>query len=151
MSDIQIADFDPADIDALVLMWRASFEFSLGIVDWHPIDEQIAYLRDQLVPTHRLRVARRESQIVGFVASTSESVAQLYVRVEDIGQGIGTRLLDTAKAESEGSLWLFTHPQNSRACRFYERHGFVVVGHGFDSAWRLPDVKYQWFRAKDRD
>jgi ribosomal protein S18 acetylase RimI-like enzyme len=93
-----------------------------------------------------VRVARQADSIVGFLASNPESIAQLFVRVENIGQGIGTQLLRLAQSESSGSLWLFTFARNVRACRFYEHHGFSAVAHGFEPEWKLDDVKYQWVR-----
>jgi GNAT superfamily N-acetyltransferase len=147
MAAPDISDFDPADTSALVRIWRASFEHGVGITDFHSIEEQIAYLRERLVPAYRLRIARQGNSLVGFLASNPESVAQLYVRVESIGQGIGTLLLNIAKSESSGSLWLFTFQQNTRACRFYEHNGFVAVARGFEPMWQLPDVKYHWARA----
>jgi GNAT superfamily N-acetyltransferase len=142
-----IADFDPADTDVVVRLWRESFEHGVGITDPHPLEQQAAYLHEQIVPTHRVRVARRGDAIVGLLASTPESIAQLYVRVDHIGQGIGAHLLGLAKAESSGSLWLFTFARNTRACRFYERHGFVPIARGFEPGWQLDDVKYLWVRA----
>lgn len=146
---LRIVDFDPADTEPLVHMWRASFEFGVGIKDPHSIENQVAYLEEKLVPNYRLRVALDHSTLVGFLASNPESIAQLYVRVENIGQGIGTRLLDLAKAESSGSLWLYTFPHNTRACRFYERRGFVAIERGFEPMWQLPDVKYRWVAAEN--
>jgi ribosomal protein S18 acetylase RimI-like enzyme len=96
-----------------------------------------------------VRVAKEDESIVGFLASNHESIAQLYVRVQDIGRGIGTQLLRLAQSESSGSLWLFTFAQNARACRFYEHHGFVAVAHGFEPMWKLNDVKYQWVRREN--
>ena len=150
MIPLRVTDYDPVHAEPLVRMWRASFEHGLGIVDHHPLDAQLAYLRDTLVPTHRVRLAWRESALVGFLAHTHESIAQLYVRVEDIGQGIGTHLLNLAESESSGRLRLYTFPRNARACRFYERHGFVEVARGFEPMWQLPDVRYEWVRS-DRD
>lgn len=147
MSALRIADFSLSDSDALVRMWRTSFEYGVGITDHHPIEEQVAYLREKLIPAYALRVARQGNAIVGFLASNPESIAQLYVRVENIGQGIGTRLLNLAKAESSGSLWLFTFQRNARACRFYEHNGFTAIARGFEPMWQLADVKYQWVRA----
>lgn len=143
----RIADFDPADSDALVRMWRASFEFGVGITDHHPLEEQARYLREQLAPAYRLRVAWRGDAMVGFLAANAQWVEALYVRVEHIGQGIGAQLLNLAQAESSGSLELYTFPRNQRACRFYERHGFVETARGFVQMWQLPDVKYRWVRG----
>ena len=94
-----------------------------------------------------MRVVKLAEAIVGFLAANAESVAQLHVRVDNIGQGIGSRLIRLAQVESSGSLWLFTFAKNLRACRFYEHHGFVAVAHGFETMWQLEDVKYQWAKG----
>jgi GNAT superfamily N-acetyltransferase len=146
MHSLRIEDFRPQDTDALVRMWRASFEHGVGVIDPHPLEEQIEYLRSMILPFNRARVAKEGESIVGVLASNPESVALLYVRVQHIGRGIGTRLLDLAKSESSGSLWLFSLARNSRACRFYERRGFIAVAHGFEPNWKLDDVKYQWVK-----
>ncbi len=119
MDTLRVEDFQPRDTDALVPMWRASFEHGVGVIDRHPLEEQVEYLRSKVLPVNRARVAKEGESIVGFLASNPESVAQLYVRVQHNGQGIGTRLLRLAQSESSGSLWLFTFARNSRACRFY--------------------------------
>ena len=38
--EIQVVDFRPEFTDELVPMWRESFEDGVGIVDWHPLEEQ---------------------------------------------------------------------------------------------------------------
>jgi ribosomal protein S18 acetylase RimI-like enzyme len=141
-----LTEFDPAATDALLPMWRASFEHGMGLVDPHPIAAQADYFRTQILPQNRVRLAWSGTELVGFMASTPESVTQLFVRVAHIGQGIGSALLRLAQAESSGSLWLFTFPRNTRACRFYERHGFTVAARGFEPFWQLEDVKYVWVR-----
>jgi ribosomal protein S18 acetylase RimI-like enzyme len=142
-----VEDFDAAEAVPLALMWRASFEFGVGITDPHPIEEQIKFLLEDLVPNNALHVAKQGGDIVGFSASTPESIAALYIRVENVGQGIGRHLLNLAKAQSSGSLWLYTFARNARARRFYERNGFAEGEHGFEKRWNLEDIKYQWFRT----
>jgi len=144
---VHIRAFEPADVHDLVPMWRQSFEHGVGIADPHPLDEQMAYFHEQILPTHAVRVALEGERLVGFCASNAESVAQLHVRVERIGQGIGTCLLDLAKQHSAGSLWLYTFARNTNARRFYERHGFVAVAKGFEATWQLADVKYRWVKG----
>lgn len=43
------------------------------------------------------------------------------------GRGVGTALIDAAKALGARRLWLITTNDNVRALRFYERRGFRVV------------------------
>ena len=145
-NEARVEDFQPHDTESLVRMWRTSFEHGVGITDPHPLHEQVEYFHSKIVPVYRVRVVKSAGAIVGFLAANSESVAQLHVRVDNIGQGIGSRLIRLAQAESSGSLWLFTFAKNLRARRFYEHHGFVAVAHGFEPEWQLEDVKYQWVK-----
>jgi ribosomal protein S18 acetylase RimI-like enzyme len=144
VSLVRVDEFNPSYADALVRMWRASFEQGVGLVDPHSIEEQVEFLLGKVVPSNRVRLAWQGSKLVGFMASTPESVSQLYVHVEHIGQGIGSKLLGLAQAESSGSLWLFTFARNHRACRFYEGHGFSVAARGFEPFWQLEDIKFVW-------
>jgi ribosomal protein S18 acetylase RimI-like enzyme len=148
MSTLAITDFEPDQVDELVLLWRESFEYGVGIVDPHSLAEQAEFFGSKVLPSYRVRVAHIRGRMVGFLASDAESVNQLYVRVANIGRGIGTELINLAKKESSGSLWLYTFARNSRACGFYERHGFVAVARGFEPNWQLEDVRYQWVRGK---
>ena len=134
------------DTAELILMWRASFEAGVGVTDPHPIAEQTAFLLDHVVPSHRVVVAADGSGIAGFLAATDESVGQLYVRVDRIGAGIGSMLLERAKRESSGRLWLYTFARNHGALAFYARHGFVEVARGFEPSWQLEDVRMEWTR-----
>jgi ribosomal protein S18 acetylase RimI-like enzyme len=143
-----LVEFDAQRLDELVPIWRASFESGVGIVDPHPISEQRHYFLTEVLPNNQVRLAVLGHELVGFVAASVESVAQLHVRVGFQRRGIGAQLLAWAKEQSSGSLWLYTFAQNRGACAFYERHGFVAVAHGFEPTWQLDDVKYQWLRGE---
>lgn len=139
-----LAAFDPGRLDELVAMWRASFEAGVGVKDPHPLDEQRRFFLDQVLPCNEVRLALAGDEMVGFIAASRESISQLYVRVGCQRRGIGTRMLDWAKSQSAGRLWLYTFQRNHGACAFYERHGFVPVERGFEPLWRLEDVRYEW-------
>ena len=143
---MRIEAFNPSEALQLVHMWRASFEFGVGVRDPHPIEAQVNYLFEHLAPSQKLRVAKEGEDIVGFLASSPETIGALYVRVQNIGQGIGSELLSLAQAESSGALWLHTFAQNRRARQFHARHAFVEQEHGFESTWQLEDIKLTWSR-----
>ena len=119
-------------IVAGIAMWRASFEGGVGIVDPHPIEEQRQYFIDEVLPRNDVRFAILANELVGFIAASSEAVAQLYVHVAFQRRGIGAQLLTWAKEHSCGSLWLYTFARNLGACAFYERHGFTAIERGFE-------------------
>lgn len=144
---MQIADYEAKDSRAVVALWRASFEHGVGIQDPHPIEAQHKHLVEQVVPNHRVRVVFDGPDVVAFMASTPASIAQLYVAVDRIGQGVGSSLMAIAKSESAGSLWLYTFTRNANARRFYERHGFVETERESENMWKTEAIRYVWQRA----
>jgi ribosomal protein S18 acetylase RimI-like enzyme len=153
MQDFLIVEYSPEYALELVQMWRGSFERAVGIVDPHPLEEQLRALKEKVVPQNRVRVVleRDTSAVIGFIASTSTMISLLYVHVDHQGKGIGSMLLNLAKQESGGSLRLFTFKSNIKAQQFYERQGFKIIGRGFEEMWQLEDVEYEWSRVNLSD
>ena len=141
---IELIPYHESWLPELVAMWRASFEAGVGITDPHPLVEQQQYFLNAVLPRNTVRLAMLNNRLVGFVAASQESIAQLYVRVGAQRRGIGTQLLAWAKSQSDGSLWLHTFARNAGARAFYEKHGFVAGLHGFEPMWQLEDIWYQW-------
>lgn len=145
---LRLSGYDPACLDVLIPLWRTSFETGVGIVDPHPLAEQRAYFLTEVLPQHAVQLAWWEgARLAGFIAASPRRVAQLYVAVSLQGRGIGRALLDWAKAQSTGTLDLYTFARNGGACAFYERQGFVAMERGFEPHWRLEDVRYEWRSA----
>ena len=142
--DVNLVSFDQPLTDELIPMWRESFEAGVGIVDPHSLAGQRQYFLDSVLPHHAVRLALLDGRLVGFVAASAESVAQLYVRLGWQRRGIGARMLGWAKQQSAGSLWLYTFARNHGARAFYARQGFVEVEYGFEPTWQLDDVRLQW-------
>jgi len=145
---VRIGDYHPSQARALVELWRASFEHGVGIKDHHPIEEQLAHFVDRVAPTHSVRVVTEGSRLVAFMASTPDSISHLYVRVACLGQGIGSKLVELAKTESSGGLWLFTFAQNRNARRFYEHRGLAEIERESENMWKLEAIRYSWVRNK---
>ena len=144
MRSTTLVEYRAAWLDELIPLWRASFEAGVGVTDPNPLENQRQYFLDEVLPNNAVRLAVRGEELVGLLAASSESIAQLYVRVGLHRQGIGTQMLEWAKHESAGSLWLYTFQGNHGACAFYERCGFTAIERGFEPTWRLDDVKYSW-------
>jgi len=99
-----------------------------------------------LMPTHEVWVAEESGRVVGFLALHDDWVAQLYLRPGCWRRGIGTRLLQHAKALRPDGLQLWCFQVNARARAFYEAHGFAAVKFtdGQDNEEQEPDILYAW-------
>ena len=57
---------------------------------------------------------------------------RIYTLAPRLGSGLGAALLERAitdaRADGRKRMLLGTHPDNVRARRFYEKHGFTVIG-----------------------
>ena len=68
-----------------------------------------------------------EVVVKGFIIIDGKEVWKLFVEPVLHGQSIGAKLLEYAK-EAHGVEALWALEKNTRAIRFYERHGFCVTG-----------------------
>ena len=107
----------------------------------HGAKDDLAFIRDTVLPRQKVTVAEAEGEIVGFIAVHDAWIDLLYVDPAWTGRGIGGRLL--AKADmAEAKLYCFR--SNERACRFYEWHGFhpQAFSGGTGGKAGFPDVLY---------
>jgi GNAT superfamily N-acetyltransferase len=111
----------------------------------HAEDAVVRHYREHVFAVDAVTVAERDGAVLGFLALAPGRVEQLYVAAAARGTGVGTALLDGAKAASPGGLTLWTFLANDRARRFYRRAGFVELRRtGGDNEEGLPDVLLGW-------
>ncbi|WP_299667367.1 GNAT family N-acetyltransferase [uncultured Ruegeria sp.] len=117
----------------------------------HSQAETIAFC-GRMIDLGWVTVAEMQGQVAGFLALNRDEVHSLYLVDHARGQGIGQQLLDHTKAQRP-ELSLFAFEANHRACRFYERNGFVEVARsdGSENDENLPDIKYVWTRKEAVD
>lgn len=137
-----------ADMPALARLHRRTVEVSLPFVPrLHTPEEDAWWFAERLYPANQVWLAEGVEGPEGYIAFRLDFIEHLFVRPESQGLRLGAVMLDKAKADTaELSLWTFQ--QNLRACRFYEKHGFVVAKEtdGRDNEEKLPDVLYRWRR-----
>jgi GNAT superfamily N-acetyltransferase len=95
---------------------------------------------------HEVWVDERDGSVVGFAGVSPGWLDHLYVDPDAQNAGIGTALLEHAKALQPGGLELWVFQRNDGARRFYERHGFTLVEStdGAGNMEKEPDARYEW-------
>lgn len=85
----------------------------------------------------------------GFAVLKGDWLDALYVAPDRQGTGIGSALLDLAKAQRPGGFGLWVFASNAPARGFYRRHGLLELEHtdGSDNEERSPDVHMAWAGA----
>lgn len=110
----------------------------------HTVNESIDFFT-RVVASNNVLIAEKDGGIVAYCAYRDGWLDHLYVHADYHGQGLGSRLLEMAKANCK-SLRLWVFQKNTGAIRFYERHGFSLVRttDGADNEEREPDALYTW-------
>ena len=133
------------DMDRVAIVLRQAFDERLPwLAGLHRPDEDRAFFRNHVHRTCEIWGAL-DGDIVGFIAFRDGWVDQLYVLPAHQGRGMGTALLDIAKAASP-RVQLWTFQKNWAARAFYEKHGFAVIEEtdGSSNEEREPDILYLW-------
>jgi ribosomal protein S18 acetylase RimI-like enzyme len=137
----------PEDADAVADVFLAARSAAMPYLpDLHAPEETRAWIRDVVLRVQDGHVAEVDGAVGGFLALGAGTVEHLYVRPELQGRGIGSALLDVAKALRGDGFRLWVFQRNAGARRFYERHGLdlVELTHGAANEEREPDALYEW-------
>jgi ribosomal protein S18 acetylase RimI-like enzyme len=140
-----------ADAEAVAQVYLTSRRKFVSFAPVAHSDEAVfQWIRDILIPTNQVTVVEKDEKIIGMMALSTDGeigwIDQLYLHPNVVGCGIGTQLIEQAKAELGSPIQLYTFQENQVASRFYERHGFKAIyyGDGSGNEEKCPDVLYEW-------
>jgi GNAT superfamily N-acetyltransferase len=149
---MHVRGFDLADLDAVVRLWnetkRDTYHF-IPIERARTVEEDRAFFRERILPHCAIWVAEEDRAIRGFSALNGTCVDRLYVHPSAQRRGVGTALLAQLQHVASGGFELYTHQKNTKARRFYEKHGLIAVRFGVSPPPESePDVEYHWRPAR---
>ena len=141
----------PSDAESVAEVYLRSRKELVACAPLAHSDESVrGWIRSRLIPAGRTTVVVVDGTIVGFLtvgnAGDCSWIEQLYLHPAWIGRGVGTELLERARAELSPPIRLYTFQCNTRAREFYERWGFRAVqfGDGSSNEEKCPDILYEW-------
>jgi ribosomal protein S18 acetylase RimI-like enzyme len=141
---MKMIPYHPHYASETVKMWRDSKEKAIGQKEIHSFEDHVYFINNILAGQFQTELALINGKVVGMIAYNDTEISQLYIHTDYQGIGIGTALLTRAKEQSDGGLTLYTFEVNENAQRFYEKHGFNIIGRGFENEENLPDILYEW-------
>ncbi|MGM0791418.1 MAG: GNAT family N-acetyltransferase [Bacillota bacterium] len=143
---MKMIPYHPRYASETVKMWRDSKEKAIGQKEIHSFENHVYFLNNILPEQFRVELALMKEKVIGVIAYNDIEISQLYIHTDYQGMGIGAGLLSRAKEQSSGRLTLYTFEINQNAQRFYEKHGFTIIGRGYENEENLPDILYEWKR-----
>jgi len=137
---ITIRAYEERDLEALLTVW---YEASVIAHDFLPATfwagERQAIV-DEYVPIADTWMAEMDGRVVGFAALIGDELGALFVDPAHQGKGVGSALMNHVKS-LRVRLTLGVFKANTRAQRFYEEHGFYIVGETVEERSRAPLVR----------
>lgn len=143
--DVILRPAVPADAGAVAtinLASRAGASMPPGV---HTDDEVRGWLAGRL-EHDEVWVADLDGEVAAYARLTPTWLDDLYVAPAHARQGLGTALLDVAKAQRPRGFCLWVFEMNTPARDFYARHGLVELERtdGAANEEKQPDVRMAW-------
>lgn len=139
--------YTPADEDAAVELWRRTWQQHYPQIDFSQrVDWWRNRWRNDIAVAATIMIAEAGGTVIGFVTVDPRTLDldQIVVAPEAWGMGVATALIDEAKRISPQGLDLHVNTDNTRAIRFYEKHGFAISGAALNWRSGAPVHKMSW-------
>ena len=139
---------EPDELESVIRLWHATSVDTYGFIaaeSARTLEDRRGYFTANIAAGCALWVADIDGAIEGFMALRESYIDRLYVHPQSQRAGIGTALLARARELHPAGLELHTHQENTKACAFYEKHGFKPIRFGMSPPpENEPDVEYHW-------
>ncbi len=134
---------EAADLDAVAKIW---LESNLDAHDFIPAEYwrgNLEAVRDAL-PRAEVYVCEEGGALCGFIGLDGDYVAGLFVAKGERSRGVGSRLLEAAKAGRD-YLELRVYAENWPAVKFYYREGFTLCSEDVDASTGADEYIMAWW------
>jgi putative acetyltransferase len=135
------------DLAETLDMWVAAWQAAYTAIDF---EARRGWTRNRIADLKRTGsislIVRVEDHIVGAMVLNPSTgyLDQIVVATEWQGRGIADILLAEARRVAQTGLDLHVNQDNSRAIRFYQKHGFITTGEDVNPRSGAPIFRMSW-------
>ena len=132
------------DLAPLMQLWLKSTILAHPFIREDYWRESASAVRDVYIPQSRTWVYEEQGSLIGFISVLeARFIGALFVEQAYYGKRIGTALIQHVQAQFP-LLSLEVYQQNTRACRFYHKQGFVIVEENVNQDTQATALIMQW-------
>lgn len=128
-----------ADIDQILAIWLSASIKAHDFIEPDFWKSKVGDMREVYIPASETFVYEAEGQVVGFYSLYENNLAAIFVEPGSRGRGLGSILLEDAKSRRE-NLELTVYKANTPSIKFYEKHGFILLGERIDEHTGHPEL-----------
>ena len=145
-TDASVRMATEADLPAVAEVYLVARDGAAMPPRTHSSDEVRAWVASWDLSARDVWVAEGDDAAIGFANLTPTWLDGLYVTPGAQFAGVGSTLVDLAKAVRPAGFGLWVFEMNGPARAFYQRHGFLELEHtdGAANEEHAPDVKMVW-------
>ncbi|WP_409309534.1 N-acetyltransferase [Pectobacterium sp. B1J-3] len=139
-----IRPYRDLDLAPLMQLWLKSTILAHPFIREDYWRESEAEVRDVYLPQSQTWVYEEQGRIIGFISVLeSRFIGALFIEQDYYGKQIGAALILHVQARFP-LLSLEVYQQNTRACRFYHKQGFIVVEENVNQDTQATALIMQW-------
>jgi putative acetyltransferase len=144
---VTLRPYTDTDEAAAIELWRRTWQQHYPHIDF---TARVQWWRErwrkELVPVATITLAEGGGELLGFVTVDKKTryLDQFVVAPEAWGTEVARVLMDEAKKQSPTGLDLLVNKDNTRAIRFYEKHGFVYAGEDKNPVSGIAVNRMEW-------
>lgn len=141
-----VREMQRQELDTVMTLWLAGNLQAHGFIPARYWKENYETVK-QMMPQAEILVYVSEGtgQVEGFLGLMGDEVAGLFVGESAQSQGVGTQLLNRAKARRT-QLFLSVYRENTRALAFYQREGFSIQQERLAPDTGAGEYRMMWTR-----
>lgn len=128
-----IRQYDPADCETLIAIWRAASEVAHPFLDEPFLAQETENFRNIYLPNTETWVMEHDGVPIGFIAMMGSEIGGLFLLPSWHGKGFGKAMLAHVRAQ-KGELSVEVFEGNAIGRRFYDGAGFVETSRYFHEA-----------------